>query len=123
MEQMINDLVMKFGLPGPLWAIQLGFMLIFALTAILLFASLMAGILTYAERRVAGKIQSRLRKVREGDLSDPRFTSRMRGEGELADLISRFFTLARKRYGLDGHHHELATEHFRRRSHLQLDLF
>ncbi|MBT6145451.1 MAG: PA0069 family radical SAM protein [Gemmatimonadetes bacterium] len=71
----------------------------------------------------AGKIQSRLRKVREGDLSDPRFTSRMRGEGELADLISRFFTLARKRYGLDGHHHELATEHFRRRSHLQLDLF
>lgn len=66
MEQMINNLVAKFGLPGPLWAIQLGFMLVFALAAILLFASLMAGILTYAERRVAGKIQSRIGPNRVG---------------------------------------------------------
>lgn len=66
MEQMINNLVAKHDLPGPLWGIQLGFMLIFALTAILLFASLMAGILTYAERRVAGKIQSRIGPNRVG---------------------------------------------------------
>ncbi|MBD06197.1 MAG: radical SAM protein [Gemmatimonadetes bacterium] len=71
----------------------------------------------------ASKIQSRLKKVRDGELSDPRFESRMRGEGELADLISRFFTLARRRHGLEGFQHELATHHFRRRGHLQLELF
>lgn len=71
----------------------------------------------------AGKIQSRLRRIRDGELTDPRFASRMRGEGELADLISRFFTLARKQNGLDGHDHELVTHHFRRRHPLQLDLF
>jgi DNA repair photolyase len=71
----------------------------------------------------ASKVQNRLKQVRDGNLSDPRFESRMRGEGEFADLISRFFTLARRRHGLDGSSHELATHHFRRLDRLQLDLF
>jgi|GEM_PF-3203452 hypothetical protein len=71
----------------------------------------------------ANKVQNRLKKVRDGNLSDPRFESRMHGEGEFSELISRFFTLARRRYSLDGFSHELATHHFRRLDRLQLDLF
>lgn len=59
MEQWINSLIETLSLPGPVWAIQGGFMLLFAVAAILLFAAPVAGLLTFAERRVAAKIQSR----------------------------------------------------------------
>lgn len=48
-----------------LWA-QIGFMLLFALVFILAFATPVAGVLTYLERRVAGKIQSRVGPNRVG---------------------------------------------------------
>ena len=41
----------------------------------------------YPERKE--KVLSRLREVRAGNLSDPSFGSRMRGEGEIADVIER----------------------------------
>jgi DNA repair photolyase len=71
----------------------------------------------------AGKIVSRLQAVRDGDVSDPRFQTRMRGEGELADTIARFFHLSKRRYGLDNRHYDLATHRFRRTGHHQLSLF
>lgn len=66
MEQWIAGLIAEHNLPGPVWAIQLGIMLTVALICIVFFASLMAGLLTYAERRVAGKIQSRIGPNRVG---------------------------------------------------------
>lgn len=48
-----------------LWS-QIGFMLLFAMLFILVFATPVAGILTYVERRVAGKIQSRYGPNRVG---------------------------------------------------------
>ena len=46
-------------------------------------------------RRVMGLIQS----TRSGRDNDPRFGSRMRGEGPVADLVAQRFTLAKKRLG------------------------
>jgi DNA repair photolyase len=71
----------------------------------------------------ASKIISRLQAVRDGELSDPRFGSRMRGEGELADVVASFFDLSRRRYRLDSRHDQLATHHFRRTGNHQLSLF
>lgn len=71
----------------------------------------------------AGKIVRRLEAVRDGELSDPRYGSRMRGEGELADVIATFFRLSRRRYGLENRTYELVTHLFRRTGHNQLSLF
>ncbi len=46
------------------------------------------------------RVQSLLRQMRGGRLNDPRFTSRMRGEGPLADLVRQRFAKACERYGL-----------------------
>ena len=49
----------------------------------------------------AEKIESRLRAVREGKLSQSEFRIRMRGTGPIADQISALFNLTRQRCGLD----------------------
>ncbi len=66
MEQFIEGLIESQSLWGPPWAIKLGFMLMVAIASILLFAAPVAGILTFVERRVAGKIQSRYGPNRVG---------------------------------------------------------
>ena len=66
MEQWIAGLIAEHNLPGPTWAIQLGIMLTVALLAIGLWAAFVAGVLTYVERRVAGKIQNRIGPNRVG---------------------------------------------------------
>ena len=71
----------------------------------------------------AGKIIRRIESVRDGELSDPRFGSRMHGEGQLADVVASFFHLSRRRYRLESRHQELALHHFRRTGHNQLNLF
>ena len=48
----------------------------------------------------AGKVESRLRSVRDGNLSQSDFHLRMRGTGAIADQISALFKLSRKRAGL-----------------------
>jgi DNA repair photolyase len=50
----------------------------------------------------AKRVEQRIRETRGGKLNDPRFGSRMKGEGELAERIRDLFRLFRKRYGLDG---------------------
>jgi DNA repair photolyase len=48
----------------------------------------------------AGRVLARIRDLRDGRLSDPRFGSRMRGEGVLADLLQRRYEVATRRLGL-----------------------
>ena len=68
----------------------------------------------------ASKILNRIRDVRGGNLSDPRFHSRMSGEGEFADTIHRLFTAACKKYRMNEDDFHLSTKHFRRPGQLGL---
>ncbi|MDB5432805.1 MAG: radical protein [Caulobacter sp.] len=49
----------------------------------------------------ARKVMSLVRQMRAGRDYDPEWGKRMTGEGPVADLMHRRFTLARKRFGLD----------------------
>jgi DNA repair photolyase len=60
------------------------------------------------------KVLHRIRELRGGRLNDPRFGSRMRGEGIFAQQIRALFESARRRHGLDQPLGELSTAAFRR---------
>ena len=49
----------------------------------------------------AAHVMSRIQAMRGGRDNDPRFGSRMRGEGVEAELLHQRFRLARKRLGYD----------------------
>jgi DNA repair photolyase len=70
------------------------------------------------------KILARIRSIRGGKLNDPRFGSRMRGEGIFAEQISQMFHVARRKAGLAEHGPELSVDSFRKPqgSQLALDL-
>ena len=55
----------------------------------------------YAER--ADHVISIVRQMRGGKDNDPRFGARMRGTGNFAELISKRFAIACRRFGLNGH--------------------
>jgi DNA repair photolyase len=66
----------------------------------------------YPERKE--KVLSRIRSVRGGDrLSDPRWGTRIKGEGIFAEQIAALFQMSCRKVGI-GPRPELATEHFRR---------
>ena len=70
------------------------------------------------------RVLHRIRDVRSGELNDPRFGSRMRGEGPYAEQIRQLFETARRRAGLDAPTTELSAAAFRRpRAEGQLELF
>lgn len=69
------------------------------------------------------KVLNRIREVRGGKLNDPRFGTRMTGEGIYAQQIHDFFRIAARRGGLDGPGPELSTAAFRRPPGPQLELF
>jgi len=75
----------------------------------------------FPERRA--RVLSRLREVRRGELDDPRFGSRMRGEGPYAEQIHAMFELARRRAGLDAELPIPGSDHFRRPTPGQYELF
>ncbi len=75
----------------------------------------------YPDRR--GKVLSRIRALRGGQLNDPRFGTRMKGTGVFAEQIHAMFELSRRRAGLDGPAPELDTSAFRRPRGSQLELF
>lgn len=60
------------------------------------------------------KVLNRLRSVRGGRVNDPRFGSRMRGEGAFADQIHQLFEISRRRAGIGEGRGSLSTSHFRR---------
>jgi DNA repair photolyase len=69
------------------------------------------------------KVLNRIRSMRGGKLNDPRFKTRMRGDGIFAEQMADLFQLACKKAGINQRWPELATRHFRRPSGSQLDLF
>jgi DNA repair photolyase len=72
----------------------------------------------------APKVLARLRDVRGGELSDPRFGTRHRGEGEVAEMISKLFDRTRDKLGLDGSmRFDLDTSAFSRPGEQQGELF
>jgi len=60
------------------------------------------------------KVLNRIRDTRGGRLNDPRFGSRMSGEGTYARQISEMFEISARRHGLEGGSGGLSTEAFRR---------
>ncbi len=69
------------------------------------------------------KILGRIQEVRNGKLNDPRFGSRMRGEGPYAEHLHRLFKIARHKVGYPERMPGLSTASFRRPSGPQLTLF
>jgi DNA repair photolyase len=69
------------------------------------------------------KVLNRIRSIRDGKLNDPRFKSRMRGEGIFADQIAALFCTACRKAGIQGRHPNLSTAAFRRPTGGQLSLF
>ena len=79
----------------------------------------------WLERNVPGmkeKVLNRIRAMRGGKLNDPRFGSRMRGEGIFADQISQMFHVARRKAGLPEDGPELSAAAFRNSEGSQLRL-
>ncbi|MFN0067170.1 MAG: PA0069 family radical SAM protein [Limisphaerales bacterium] len=70
----------------------------------------------------AEKVLARLHEARGGALNDPRFGSRMRGEGFYADQIRQLFHAARRRAGFPEETPGLSTAAFRRPGGVQLEL-
>lgn len=60
------------------------------------------------------KVLGRIREIRGGRLNDPRFGSRLRGEGVLADHVRALFDVVCRRAGIAGRCPELSTAAFRR---------
>jgi DNA repair photolyase len=60
----------------------------------------------------AEHVMARVRELRGGRDNDPRFGSRMRGEGIYADLFRKRFEVACRRYGLNKERRELDTSRF-----------
>jgi DNA repair photolyase len=69
------------------------------------------------------RVLGRIRDVRGGNLSDPRFGSRMRGQGVIAEQIRALFHLSCQRAGLNQSVAELSTAAFRRPQGTQRLLF
>ena len=69
------------------------------------------------------KVLNRIRAVRGGRLNDPRFGSRMKGEGIFAEQIAAMFSLACRKTGILGRSPNLSTASFRRPLGDQLSLF
>ena len=68
------------------------------------------------------KVLNRIRAIRGGKLNDPRFGSRMRGEGIFAEQIVRIFQVARRKVGIADEGPELSIANFRRPGGKQLEL-
>jgi DNA repair photolyase len=69
------------------------------------------------------KVLQRIRAIRGGKLNDPRFSSRMRGEGLFAEQIESLFILACRKAGIAGRGPSLSSAAFRVPSNAQLSLF
>jgi DNA repair photolyase len=84
-----------------------------------LFTSWLAEHRPLAQARILGRI----REIRGGGLNDPRFGTRMRGEGVFAGQIGDLFHATRRRLGLGEHAPELSTTSFRPPGGVQLSWF
>ncbi|MFQ5677462.1 MAG: PA0069 family radical SAM protein, partial [bacterium] len=69
------------------------------------------------------KVEHFVQATRAGQLNDPCFGSRQRGEGARADAIERLFKMSCRKYGLNLERFTPSTGHFRRRTKRQGELF
>jgi len=69
------------------------------------------------------KIINRIHEVREGNLSDPNFGTRMSGKGEIAEAIHKLFKISCEKYGLNKQKMKLNYNLFKRSNSLQEELF
>ena len=69
------------------------------------------------------KVLARIRDTRGGQLNDPSFHGRFRGEEEYAAQIGALFRAAARKAGLDSRPKPLSTDSFRRGGGLQGELF
>jgi hypothetical protein len=79
----------------------------------------------WIERNVPGKtdkVLNRLRRIRGGRLNDPRFGTRMSGEGIVAEQILRMFHVARRKEGFHEGGPEFSTAASRKPGGAQLAL-
>lgn len=71
----------------------------------------------------AQKVLNSIKDIRGGNLNDPRFGSRMKGEGPRADQMEQMFKLYSRKYNLNNETAQLSIEHFKRPSNqLEFDL-
>ncbi len=68
------------------------------------------------------KVLNQIRAMRGGKLNDSRWSTRMSGEGILADQIGQMFEVARRKAGIQHCNQELSTAAFRRPTGAQLGL-
>ncbi len=71
----------------------------------------------------AEHVLSRIRQIRDGQLNDSSFGSRMRGTGIFARQTAALFRISAARFGLAGPRFELSTASFRRPGGEQMALF
>lgn len=69
------------------------------------------------------RVLNRIRSLRGGKLNDANFTSRFRGEGQIASGMAQMHKISLRRAGLPKPVQKLTAEHFRRPGPQQLDLF
>src|SRR5580765_7153099 len=67
------------------------------------------------------KVLNRIRAIRDGQFNDPRFESRMTGEGIFAEQIEAIFTVVCRKAGIEGNRPNLSTASFQRRAERQLE--
>jgi DNA repair photolyase len=71
----------------------------------------------------AGRILNRVQDTRRGNMSDARFGSRMKGEGEIAGAINSLFKINLRKYNYQKTWEDLSTGHFIRSAPAQTELF
>jgi DNA repair photolyase len=69
------------------------------------------------------KVLAGIRAVRDGDLNNTEFGTRMRGSGRRADQIEKFFAVGCRKAGLNRRELQLSTAAFRRPGGVQMELF
>ena len=83
-------------------------------------SEIFSGWLEQHEPGQQSKVLSRVREMRGGRLYDPRFGTRMRGEGPLADQIQQLFRLSCSKLDLSREVPQLRSDGFRRPGQLSL---
>lgn len=71
----------------------------------------------------ADRVLNRIRDVHGGELNDSRFGTRMRGEGQFAEVVKQQFQLARQRYFADKAKPAYNLDLFEQRRNPQMSLF
>ena len=69
------------------------------------------------------RVLNRIRETRGGKLSDPRFGSRMRGEGAYSEHLSKLFAVARRQAGIEQPSFSLSASAFHRPQPSQMEFF